>query len=159
MKRSTYSIWIVYSFLVMIKMWINNTIITSKLKNMLKLFYSWLENWIYKVWLGKSKSPYDVFCKLCVKGITISTMGLGALDSHAENKKHQIKLKERMQGLDLLFKWTASDKQTIITSSSSKNSSWSKTVTNNLNELFSIRQCFECTNILPIESSWRTFFL
>ena len=50
-------------------------------------------------------------------------MGLGALDSHAENKKHLIKLKERMQGLDLLFKRTASDKQTITTSSSPKNSS------------------------------------
>lgn len=76
-----------------------------------------------------------------MKGIAVSTMGLGALDSHAENKKHLIKLKERMQGLDLLFKWTASDKQTITTSSSPKNSSWSKTVTSNLNELLSISQC------------------
>ena len=51
-----------------------------------------------------------------------------------------------MQGLDLPFRWTASDKQTITTSSSPKNSSWSKTVNNNLmnlnnNELLSISQC------------------
>ena len=75
-----------------------------------------------------------------MKGITVSTMGLGALDSHAENK-NLIKINERMQGLDLLFKWTASGKQTITTSSSPKNSSWSKTVTSNLNELLSISQC------------------
>ena len=80
MKHITYGILIVYSFSVMIKMWINNTIKISKLKKECKFLDGWLENKCYKLWLGKLKSTFNTFGKLCVKDIDLPAMGCRALD-------------------------------------------------------------------------------
>ena len=90
-KHIIQNILLVYSFLGLMKMSINNTIKLSKLKSKCKFLDVWLEKKSYKLCLEKSKFPYNAFCNLCVKDINLSTMGCGAIDSHAESIKHQIK--------------------------------------------------------------------
>ena len=76
-----------------------------------------------------------------MKDIGLSTIGCRALDSHVESKKHHTKLKQRMQGLDLFFKWTVIDQPSSLTSCSHEIFSSSKTVTSNLDELLSCLKC------------------
>ena len=71
-----------------------------------------------------------------MEDIDLLTMGSRASDSHTGSKKHQIKLKERMKGLDLFFKGTV--KPSSPRSSYYENFSSSKAVTNNIDELLSI---------------------
>ena len=69
----------------------------------------WLTNKKYKLWVAKTSSEISAKCILCVKEIDITKMGGSTLDSHATSKKHEQRVKERLQRLDTFFKRTSSE--------------------------------------------------
>lgn len=75
----------------------------------------WLTNSKYKLWVSKLNNT-TAKCNLCSKDIDLSTMGSGALDSHANGKKHSQKMKDRLQGLDCFFSKTADKTKTGVAS-------------------------------------------
>ena len=57
----------------------------------------WLSFEEFKAWLCKASTKGEAGCRLCQTNIALSIMGIRALRSHAGNKSHEKKVKERAE--------------------------------------------------------------
>ena len=57
----------------------------------------WLSSEEFKAWLCKASTKGEPRCRLCKTNIALSNMGIRALRSHAGNKSHVKKVKERAE--------------------------------------------------------------
>ena len=57
----------------------------------------WLSSKEFKAWLCKASTIGEARCRLCQTNIALSNMGIRALRSHAGNKSHVKKVKERAE--------------------------------------------------------------
>lgn len=53
---------------------------------------SWLQSEKFSSWLKATTDPTKAHCVLCRKDFNLSTMGIGALHSHATSAKHEASL-------------------------------------------------------------------
>ena len=50
---------------------------------------SWLQEKGFSLWLAKVDDVHSAKCKLCVKTISVESMGVKALEAHARGEKHR----------------------------------------------------------------------
>ena len=80
---------------------------SKKNLSILTLQYEWFFNPNLKLRIDKSKVGViyvrNTWCRLCYKEINIGSIGVGALDSHAEGKKRENLVSPRSKNVKLLF--------------------------------------------------------
>ena len=64
----------------------------SKISKAEKTFFqeSWLSNEEFKSWLVPTENKSQAKCKKCKKTFELSNIGVQALKSHADRKKHKV---------------------------------------------------------------------
>ena len=115
----------------------------------------WLYNKKYQLWIAKASDSKNARCILCQKDLDVSTMGSGALDSHATGSKHKQKVLDRSR-FRCFFKKasTVSDRETASSSSSKTNTAGADALIINQNTL--VAEILWCLKVVMSHFSYRS---